>query len=272
MNGFSGMLRIFVTVAAIWSSSYLAVARAVEVDLELVLAVDTSLSMDYEEQRLQLDGYVSAFRHPEVLAAIRAGLYRRIAVIFLEWGGVSFQRIKVPWTLISDEKSALAFADRLASDDLVSMPRTSISDAITFSASLFEGNGYDGLRRVIDISGDGPNNQGIAVNRARDAAIATGVTINGLPVLLKPGQRAGFFDLENLDVYYEDCVIGGPGAFIVPVRDRRNFAEAIRRKLILEIAGATPQLLRAKFAVRRAPRIDCMIGERLWDEWLGDHE
>lgn len=241
------------------------------VDLELVLAVDTSFSMDYEEQKLQLDGYVQAFRHPEVIHALRSGLHRRIAVVFVEWGGTTFQRIKVPWTLVDSEQSADAFADALSKKDLVSMPRTSISDAIAFSATLFAGNGFKGLRRVIDISGDGPNNQGVAVVDARDAAVARGVTINGLPVLLKPGEPAGFFDLENLDVYYEDCVIGGMGAFIVPVHSRKNFAEAIRRKLVLEMAGSHPQILKAQFGPR-APRIDCLIGEKLWDQWLGSQD
>lgn len=245
-------------------------ARAADmpVDLELVLAVDTSLSMDYEEQRLQLDGYVQAFRHPEVLEAIRAGLHRRIAVIFVEWGGVAFQRIKVGWTLIDSDDAAHAFAERLAEDDLYSMPRTSVSNAIQYSVSLFSGNGYAGLRQVVDVSGDGPNNQGVPVTEARDAAVAQGITINGLPVLLRPGQPAGFFDLENLDVYYEDCVIGGTGSFIVPVRDRKNFAEAIRRKLVLELAGAQPRVTPAQFKFQRPPRIDCLVGEKMWDRWL----
>lgn len=243
-------------------------ADDVAVDLELVLAVDTSLSMDYEEQRLQLEGYIQAFRHPEVLAAIKEGLHRRIAVTFVEWGGVSYQRIKVAWTLIDGPETAHAFADRLAGDDLLSMPRTSVADAITYAATLFDGNGYKGLRRVVDVSGDGPNNQGIPVTQARDAAVAQGITINGLPVLLRPGQAPGFFDLENLDVYYEDCVIGGTGAFIVPVRDRKNFAEAIRRKLILELAGHPPQIVPAQFPLQHPPRIDCLVGEKMWQDWL----
>ena len=273
MRVFPSIFRFFVAVM-VWLAavSSAAAARDMDVDLELVLAVDTSLSMDYGEQRLQLEGYVSAFRHPDVQAAIRAGLHRKIAVTFIEWGGVSFQSVKVPWTLISGEDSAYAFADKLAERDLVSLPRTSIADAIIFSATLFGGNGYKGLRRVVDVSGDGPNNQGVPINEARDEVVAQGITINGLPVLLKPGQPAGYFDLENLDVYYEDCVIGGPGSFIVPVRDRNNFAEAIRRKLILEIAGTQPSLMRVQFSLRPAPRIDCLIGEKLWDQWLGSQE
>lgn len=243
-------------------------ANEVAVDLELVLAVDTSFSMDHEEQRLQLDGYVLAFRHPEVLAALRSGLHRRIAVAFVEWGGVGFQRIKVDWTLVEDEASANAFADRLDERQLISLPRTSIADAISYSAALFDGNGYAGTRRVIDVSGDGPNNQGIAVTEARDSAISNGVTINGLPILLRPGEPAGYFDLENLDVYYQDCVIGGPASFTVPVYDTKNFAEAIRKKLILEMAGRAPELVPAQFSLTPAPRIDCLIGEKLWQQWL----
>lgn len=237
------------------------------VDLELVLAVDVSFSMDADEQRLQLEGYVNAFRDQEVIDAIRSGLHRRIAVIFVEWGGVGFQRVKVPWTLIDGADAAHAFAARLADQPLAFLPRTSISDAIIQAIPLFAQNKFKGLRRVIDVSGDGPNNQGGAVTLARNAAVAEGITVNGLPVLLRPGEPAGFFDLENLDVYYEDCVIGGPGSFIVPVRNRTNFAEAIRRKLILEMAGLQPRLMAAQLA-RRAPRVDCLIGEKLWERWL----
>lgn len=265
------LLGIIVAMMCLALGSADARSDDLQVDLELVLAVDTSFSMDDDEQRLQLDGYVQAFRHRDVVDAVRAGLHRRIAVVFVEWGGTSFQQIKVPWTVIGDADSADKFAAALAKDELLPMPRTSISDAITFAASLFHGNGFKGLRRVIDISGDGPNNQGVTVTEARDRAVARGITINGLPVLLKPGEPAGFFDLENLDIYYEDCVIGGTGSFIIPVRNRGNFAEAIRRKLILEMAGLRPRLVRAQFAPR-APRIDCLIGEKLWDQWLGSQD
>jgi len=244
-------------------------ANDVEVDVELVLAVDVSLSMDSYEQQMQLQGYVEAFRDPQVLRAIETGPRKKIAVIFVEWGGVEFQNIKVPWTLIDSGKAALLFADRLGRKRLTALPYTSISTAALFSATLFEKNGYAGTRRVIDISGDGPNNQGVIVTNARDAVVEKGITINGLPVMLRLGVAPGFFDLEKLDVYYEDCVIGGPGAFIVPVHDEKNFASAIRRKLIREISGAPPRIIRAQVPWRAPPRIDCQIGERLWNEWLG---
>jgi len=244
----------------------------IAVDLELVLAVDVSLSMDSFEQQMQLQGYVAAMRDPQVLRAIETGPYKRIAVIFVEWGGVDFQNIKVPWTLIDGKEAALGFSELLARNRLTALPRTSISAAALYSAVLFEGNGFNGLRRVIDISGDGPNNQGVFVHHARDAVVSRGITINGLPVMLRAGQAQSFFDLENLDVYYEDCVIGGPGAFIVRVRDKKNFARAIRRKLILEVSGRQPKIIRAQAIWRAPPRIDCRIGEKLWNEWLGSED
>ncbi|RME96110.1 MAG: DUF1194 domain-containing protein, partial [Alphaproteobacteria bacterium] len=264
-SGFD-ILRAVMVAAVLISGERAARGEDVAVDLELVLAVDVSLSMDQDEQMMQLEGYVAAFRHPDVIDAIRSGLRGRIAVIFVEWGGVAFQQVKVPWTLIDGEKTAHAFADALSGRGLTLMPRTSLSDAIDYAAGLFHGNGFSGLRRVIDISGDGPNNQGTPVTRSRDRAVAKGITINGLPILLRPGESPGFFGIPNLDVYYEDCVIGGTGSFLVPVRRRANFTEAIRRKLILEIAGPAPRLLRA--SQRATPRVDCLIGEKLWDQWL----
>jgi hypothetical protein len=251
-----------------------ALAKDLEVDVELVLAVDVSLSMDSFEQKMQLGGYVEAFRDPQVLSAIETGPHKRIAVIFVEWGGVEFQNIKVPWSLIDSDQAALKFADRLGRKRLTALPYTSISAAALFSAHLFDTNGFTGTRRVIDISGDGPNNQGVFVTAARDTVVEKGITINGLPVMLRAGVAPGFFDLKNLDVYYEDCVIGGPGAFIVPVQDEKNFASAIRRKLIREISGAPARLFHAQApeSWRVPPRIDCQIGEKLWNEWLGYQE
>lgn len=265
-NGF-GIIRAAMASFFLLAGSTVPRAEDVPVDLELVLAVDVSLSMDQDEQLLQLEGYIAAFRHPDVIKAIRSGLHGRIAVIFAEWGGVAFQQIKVPWRLLDGEASSYAFASELSGRHSTFMPRTSIADAIIYSSSLFRSNGYRGIRRIIDVSGDGPNNQGTPVADARDAAMAKGITINGLPVLLRPGEAPGFFGIRNLDVYCEDCVIGGAGSFIVPVRNRADFTEAIRRKLILEIAGAQPRAVYAQF-VRPAPRVDCLAGEKLWDLWL----
>jgi hypothetical protein len=268
MQPFYATLSALAVYALFW---WPAPAKAADilVDLELVLAVDVSLSMDRFEQKLQLQGYVAAMQNPQVLRAIETGLHKRIAVIFVEWGGENYQNIKVPWTLIDGKVAAVRFSEELARNKLTALPRTSISSGALFSAALFEKNGFNGTRRVIDISGDGPNNQGVFVHHARDAVISSGITINGLPVMLRAGQEPGFFDLTNLDVYYEDCVIGGPGAFIVRVRDEKNFASAIRRKLILEVSGGAPRIIRAQAIWRQPPRIDCRIGEKLWDEWLG---
>ena len=266
----SSLLHALIVVFSLVVSARTALASDVEVDLELVLAVDVSLSMDSFEQQMQLQGYVDAFRDPNVLRAIETGLHKKIAVVFVEWGGMEFQSVKVPWTLIDGAEAAARFAERLGRRRLTALPLTSISTAMLYSAALFEGNGFKGARRVIDVSGDGPNNQGIIVTKARDAVVKRGITINGLPVMLRVGQAPGFFDLEKLDIYYEDCVIGGPGAFIVPVHEEKNFASAIRRKLIREISGAAAKVMRAQAKPWKAPpRIDCLIGEKLWNEWLG---
>lgn len=237
------------------------------VDLELVLAVDVSLSMDLDELQLQRQGYLAAFRHPDVIASIRSGRWARIAVTYLEWGGVGTGRMIVPWTLISDAATAEAFAAVLARAEIKQLHRTSISDIISRASQLFDTNGFRGERRVIDISGDGPNNHGPLVTAARDDATRAGITINGLPILLKAGERPSWFDTGLLDSYYEDCVIGGQGAFIVSVRERSEFVAAIRRKLILEIAQTRTSLIRAQMRTS-VPRSDCLIGEKLWNGWL----
>ncbi|MEM8812229.1 MAG: DUF1194 domain-containing protein [Pseudomonadota bacterium] len=237
---------------------------AAEVDLELVLAVDVSYSMDVDEQRDQRIGYAQAITSPEVLSAIRSGMIGKIAVSYMEWAGAYSQRTIVDWQVIDGEASAKAFADRLLSAGLVRIFRTSISEGLMEAGRMIEDNGYEGLRRVIDVSGDGPNNQGRLVVRARDALVAKGITINGLPIMIKrPGYN--WYDIPNLDEYYRRCVIGGAGAFIVPVRERSDFAQAIRRKLVLEIAGRVPlvpHLVPAQ-SIPREPL--CTIGERLWE-------
>ena len=242
------------------------------VDLQLVLAVDISRSMDQDEQSLQRAGYVTALRDPEVIAAIQGGPLGRIAVTYVEWAGQGLQTVLVPWTLIDSAESAGLVADALAVQPLQRLRRTSISNALTFSAAHFERSGFESARRVIDISGDGPNNQGFRVTDARDAVIDQGITINGLPIMLKTGYPSGFFDVQNLDLYYEDCVIGGFGAFLVTVQDPAEFAGAIRRKLILEIAGRMPppQAVPAQWTQAQAPftETDCQIGEKLWDSWM----
>lgn len=211
-------------------------ARAVPVDLELVLAVDVSRSVDPEEAKLQRDGYIAALQHPRVLQAIRSAPYGKIAVTYVEWAGVEVQYTVVPWTLIEDDKSAAAFTDRIAAAPFISRNWTSISGAIDYSVPLFENNGYEGTRRVIDISGDGRTNQGRPSAAARDDAVAAGITINGLPVI---NDRLNFYRPPegDLDIYYRDNVIGGPGAFLIAAESFSAFTGAILSKLIREIAG-----------------------------------
>ena len=236
-------------------------AAAAEVDVELVVAVDMSGSMDVEEKALQRAGYVAAFRSPELQQAIAEGAYRRIAVAYLEWAGSSSQVVVVDWTLIDGPESAEAFADTLEAQPLSRIRGTSISGAIDYAAAMFDDNGFEGWRRVIDVSGDGPNNRGRAVTEARDAALERGVAINGLPIMLRPSRASG-----ALDAYYAACVVGGPGAFVLPVRAREEFAEAIRRKLVLEVAGLTPPptVLPAQYPPDGG---DCLVGERLRRLW-----
>jgi hypothetical protein len=243
-----------------------AAAEDLPVDLELVMAVDISLSMDEDEQRLQRDGYAAAFRHPEIIEAIRSGPHGRIAATYVEWAGENFQRTVVPWTLIDGASTALPFADKLAAAPIEQTYRTSISGALIYASGLFDNNGYQG-RPVIDVSGDGANNQGISVEVAREDAVRRGITINGLPLLLKPGSFDGYFEMVNLDDYYEDCVIGGTGAFIVPVRSTSEFVPAIRRKLVMEIAGRAPPSI-VRVAAKLRQRTDCLIGEKMWNQWM----
>jgi hypothetical protein len=239
------------------------------VDLELVLAVDVSLSMDMEEQRLQRDGYVAAFRDEQVWNAIRAGANGRIAVAYVEWAGQLTQHTVLPWTLIDGPQAAQAFADKLEATPISRARMTSISGALLYSAKQLEASPYRGARRVVDVSGDGPNNSGVPAELARDQLVAKGITINGLPILLKRDQPAGFFDITNLDQYYTNCVIGGTGSFVIPVRERSEFLSATRRKLILEISGLTPvpsvRLIPVQ-ATSQTP--DCMVGERLWQHYM----
>lgn len=251
----------------------LAAAAETEVDVELVLAVDISRSMDFEELKLQRDGYVQAFRDPAVVRAVEGGLTGRIAVLYFEWAGRGIRNVVGDWRLIETAEDAAAFADDLAAGAVTAAIGTSISGALDFAVAAFEDNGFAGLRRVVDVSGDGPNNAGGPVVAARDAAVAAGVTVNGLPVMLK--AHDGPFSLRRLDVYYEDCVIGGPLSFVLPLHEAERFAETIRRKLILEISGLAPPRPPRVVPVQlglgpptRAPRIDCLIGEKRREEWM----
>jgi hypothetical protein len=240
-------------------------AAQTNVDVELVMAVDISYSMDPDEQALQREGYVAALTSAEFLNALRQGMHGKIAATYFEWAGANDQRIVVPWRVIDGPATAQAFVDELINAPYRRSYRTSISGALIFAPTLFEKSGYRGIRQVIDVSGDGANNQGPLVTVVRDEVLAKGVTINGLPIMLKRSSTVTM-DIDNLDIYYEDCVIGGPGAFVIPIRERSQFRDATRTKLVLEIAGLTPPVQRVS---AQAPRISCTIGERLWQQRWG---
>jgi hypothetical protein len=236
------------------------------VDVELVLAVDVSYSMDMDELAIQREGYAQAIISKEFLQALKTGPNGKISVTYFEWAASSDQKIIIPWRVIDGPETADAVANEIMKTPIRRASRTSISGAINFAMPLFDENPYRGLRRVIDISGDGPNNNGSPVTVARDAALEKGITINGLPIMVKEPSYSTM-DIDNLDFYYEDCVIGGPGSFVVTIKDRDRFKEAIRTKLLLEVAGRTPERWIVPVA-EREPRVPCMIGEKIWqDRW-----
>lgn len=236
------------------------------VDVELILAVDVSYSMDMEELAIQREGYAEAVVSSEFLQALKTGPNGRIAVTYFEWAASQDQKVIIAWRIIDGPESAGAVAAEILKAPLRRASRTSISGAINFGMGLFADNPYRGLRRVIDVSGDGPNNNGEPVTIARDAALAKGVVINGLPFMVKE-PNASTMDIDNLDVYYEDCVIGGPGSFVVPIQGREKFKEAIRTKLVLEVAGRVPERPVIPAAAPQ-PRVSCLIGEKIWqDRW-----
>jgi Protein of unknown function (DUF1194) len=241
---------------------------AIAVDTEVVLAVDVSYSMDPDEQHLQREGYVQALTSREFMDAMKAGTNGRISVTYFEWANVGDQKILVPWRLIDGPEAAGSVAAELAAAPYRRASRTSISGGLMFGQSLFDSSPYRGLRRVIDVSGDGANNNGPPVTLIRDQVLAKGSTINGLPIMLKKPNMMTM-DIDDLDIYYEDCVIGGPGSFVIPIKEREKFTEAIRNKLVLEVAGreAPPRVIPA---ASNAPRISCTIGERLWQERWGN--
>jgi hypothetical protein len=239
------------------------------VDVELVLALDISYSMDLDELALQREGYAQAIVSKEFMQALKSGPTGRIAVTMFEWAASTDQKIVLPWQVIDGPESADAVAAEILKSPIRRASRTSISGAINFAVPLLEENPYHGLRRVIDVSGDGPNNNGMPVTMARDAALEKGIVINGLPIMVKEPSYSTM-DIDNLDYYYEDCVIGGPGSFVVTIKNRDKFKEAIHTKLVMEVAGRVPERRVVPVADQepRQPRVSCMVGETLWqDRW-----
>lgn len=264
-----GRRRRFVLAAAVLTAAIGAVllpvrpqdarAEPVEVDLQLVLAVDVSSSMDREELEIQRSGYVAAIRDPLFAMAVRSGATGRVAVAYVEWAGPDFQVLTMPWQLIDGPDAARRFSDELARKPLTGGTNTSISRALLFSAALFSDLHYRTMRKVIDVSGDGPNTAGPHIAPTRDAVVAHGVTINALPLLRDPAPSEAVGDAELLR-YFESCVIGGPLAFALPVRDPDGLVAGIRRKLILEVASAGLRL--APVVTAAWPQTDCLVGQR----------
>jgi hypothetical protein len=236
------------------------------VDVQLVLAVDVSYSMDMDELAIQREGYAQAIVSKDFLQALKTGPNGKVAVTYFEWAASSDQKIIIPWRVIDGPESADAVAAEIMKTPIRRASRTSISGAIYFAMPLFDDSPYKGLRRVIDISGDGPNNNGAPVTIARDEALSKGIIINGLPIMVKEPSYSTM-DIDNLDFYYEDCVVGGPGSFVVSIKDREKFKEAIRTKLLLEVAGRVPEKVPVA-EKEKEPRVSCMIGEKIWqDRW-----
>ncbi|MEM6677077.1 MAG: DUF1194 domain-containing protein [Pseudomonadota bacterium] len=236
------------------------------VDVELILAVDVSLSMTPREIEIQRRGYAEAIVSEDVVRAIAfGGPHGQIALSYIEWAGPTSQRLIIDWTLIRTRADAEAFAARLRTGFTDALPRTSISAIIDHSIPRFDENAFGGERRVIDISGDGPNNGGRPVLAARADAAARGITINGLPLMTREGM-GDQFHLDDLDEYYRQCVITGPTSFVIPVLRWEDFPDAVRRKLVLELAGKRP----TRPLLHRIEGYDCLIGEKIWERYYGD--
>lgn len=267
------MQRVFsATKAYKWSISLLlaicAFANSAEaelqVDLELVLAVDVSSSMDRTELEVQRRGYVAALQHNDVVQAIRWGAHRKIAVTFMEWAGPNHQRVLVPWTLIHNRATAEMFASQVANAPITSGTGTSISGALAASGVLFRNGQFQAVRQIIDISGDGINNAGPPVAEIRNWLITSGVTINSLPVVLvrTDGDEFVHFNPEYLRKYFENCVIGGAGAFLAETVRPENIMHTLLQKLVREIAGSQPTLLRVATSDPIKANFDCAgVGE-----------
>lgn len=252
-----------------------------EVDLELVLAVDVSMSMNAEEISIQRRGYLDAFAKDSLIEAILNNGSGRVAVTYMEWAGKEHVRFVVPWMLIDSRAAARRFVEALAGDTPSRVDRTSISNALAHAGEAFEQNRWDGLRRIIDVSGDGPNNEGDRLPAIRDSLVEDGIVINGLAVMID-GAPLGM-GIDNLDEYYRACVTGGPGSFVMTVSDWSQFATALELKLLQEITGmplppdlaqARPEFMPAqyfppsKYGYAKDRPVDCHIGEKIWQRFM----
>lgn len=215
----------------------------VEVDLELVMGIDISGSIDPDEARLQRQGYVLAFRDKAVIRAILGGYHGRIAVAYYEWSDSFRQQTLMDWTLLDSEQAIMDFARMLEDRPITVWTRTSISGAMRYAVKVFDQSPYRSERRVLDLSGDGANNDGGLVTDAREQTLAQGIAINGLPIINDRPNPWGFPNQQDLDAYYEGCVIGGPRSFVVVARSFEDFGEAVKKKLLQEIVDAGPHFL-----------------------------
>lgn len=265
------MRSLVTTVLLTLICAFTPMARAgdvVEVDVELVLAVDVSRSMTQRELEIQRRGYAEALVGDAVVTAIGNGALGKIALTYVEWGGTYWQRTIVDWTIVSGRTGLEAIASRLTAVFDGSFRRTSISAAIDYAAASFDGNGFTASRKIIDISGDGPNNQGGPVLAARARALAKGITINGLPLMTREGVGA-LFHLDDLDEYYRHCVTGGPASFVIPVTDWDAFPAAVRQKLVLELADLPlATFTTVAFEGASPSGYDCLIGEKMWQFFI----
>jgi len=264
-----GLLARFAVIGLTAMGLGAAVARAdvppTAVDLALVLAIDVSGSIDEAEAKLQRQGYIDAFRDPALSAVIANGPRGKIAVTYFEWSSHGDHRLVADWTVIDGLDAARGFAETLANEPIRIGLRTSISGAIEYGIVLLERAPMSSGRRTIDISGDGPNNDGRFILDARQQAIDRGIAINGLPIINDRPNRFGFPNLPDLDLYYEHCVVAGGNAFVIVARDFNDFAAAVKRKLVMEIAEAPTPGMPLRHAAA-SPRVGyppgCDVGER----------
>ena len=227
--------RSLLAASAALAAAHPARAQAEPVDVLLVLAVDVSRSIDEDEARLQREGYRNAVSDPRVVEVVRRGMIGAIGLAYVEWAGFEYQRLVLPWTRIANQHEAEAWSSALAEAPRASLSWTSISGGIDFARRTMAEAPFEATRRVIDVSGDGVNNSGRPAEAARDAAVAEGIVINGLPII-NDRPTFGRMPAIPLDQYFQQSVIGGPGAFLIVAEDFEAFGTAVRRKLIREIA------------------------------------
>ncbi len=234
------MARLVGLIALLFLALPAAAQERKEVDLALVLAIDISGSIDPDEAKLQRQGYVDAFSDPVIIKAILGGNHGRIAVAYFEWSDAWIQKLLVDWTLLDSEAAIATFAKRLSDAPITISRRTSISGAIRYAIPMYRNSPYEADRKVLDISGDGSNNDGGLVTDVRHDALKDRIVINGLPIMNGRPNPFGFPAEDDLDKYYLHCVTGGPRSFVEVARSFEDFPRAIRKKLLQEVADIGP--------------------------------